>query len=133
MTPGSILHDKNFKFRDGTTGNKLLVVLNDGAGGLCIVLKTTSQEKGKKRTLGCHLYDRPPNFFIPQGRSWFDLDTWVELNNFFEIDTQSLSALPQPGTLPADILKDLLVCAIASQDISIAQTQILQGILAALN
>ena len=44
--PGTILHYKDFRFEDGTTGDKYFIVLNKTEiDSDCLVLKTTSQEK----------------------------------------------------------------------------------------
>jgi len=67
MIPGTILCDDEFKFSDGTTGQKLLIVLNDGQSGTYIVIKTTSNGNFKGTTYGCQSSDRYPNFFCPKG------------------------------------------------------------------
>jgi hypothetical protein len=60
MIPGTILFDQNFKFSDGTTGEKLFVVLNDGACGEYICVKTTSNSTYKGTKFGCQSNDKPP-------------------------------------------------------------------------
>lgn len=47
MTPGTILTDTQFLYSDGTTGKKILIVLNDGEVGHYIVIKTTSKDTYK--------------------------------------------------------------------------------------
>ena len=47
MTPGTILTDTQFLYSDGTTGKKILIVLNDGEVGHYIVIKTTSKDGGQ--------------------------------------------------------------------------------------
>jgi hypothetical protein len=42
MTPGSVLFDESFKFKDGKTGNKLFIILNEGRDGTYFGVKTTS-------------------------------------------------------------------------------------------
>lgn len=128
MTPGSILHDPQFLCHDKTQQNKLLVVLNDGAAGRYILVKTTSVSKDKaSSTPGCHPKDRFRNFYIPQGQSDFRVDTWIMLNEFYEFDRnellkRSLSGFMQiKGRLPETLVKSLLVCAKESLDITPAQ------------
>ena len=135
MTPGSILYDQQFVFRDKTIGNKLLIVLNDSSSSVYVIVKTTSKQKHKNKKSWCQANDKPPNFFLPKGSCWFDIDTWIELNEFFEIDLNSIlnkklkGILRHCDSLPKDILKDLLICAINCDDITEAQIQILQNIL----
>lgn len=90
MTPGNILHDKSFQFKDGEIGNKLLIVLNDGTNYPYIIVKTTSKQKTKGKDEGCQLNDKPPNFFLPKGSCSFELDTWAELIEFYEFDVNQV-------------------------------------------
>lgn len=132
MTPGSVLFDTQFKFSDGTLGQKLLVVLNDGLAGVYVVLKTTSKDKHKGRNFGCQSRDRYPNFYIPQGQCCLRGESWIMLDQFFEFRREDLltkrfaGQMKTLGVLPNGILKDLLDCAIGCEDISLAQEQILR-------
>lgn len=132
MTPGSILHDKNFRFSDGEIGSKLLIVLNDGKTAPYIIIKTTSKQKSKGRDEGCQLNDKPPNFFLPKNSSSFEKDTWAELNEFFEFDFNAIfkkklaKTLEHLDTLPTHIIKDLLRCAEKCDDITKLQSTILK-------
>ena len=132
MTPGSILHDKNFRFSDGEIGNKLLIVLNDGKTAPYIIIKTTSKQKSKGRDEGCQLNDKPPNFFLPKDSCSFEKDTWAELNEFFEFDFNTIfrkklaKTLEHLDTLPTNTLKDLLSCAENCDDITELQSTILK-------
>jgi hypothetical protein len=139
MTPGSILHDTNFKFTDGEIGNKLLIVLNDGKESPYIIIKTTSKQKLKGINQGCQLNDRPPNFFLPKGSCSFIKDTWVELSEFFEFTLSDMfqkklaGTIDHKNTLPEQILKDLLNCAVNSDDISEFQENILRKVIQEIN
>lgn len=132
MTPGSILHDTNFQFKDGEIGNKLLIVLNDGKEFPYIIIKTTSKQKTKNTDEGCQLNDKPPNFFLPRNSTSFEKDTWIELNEFFEFELSEMfqkrlaRTIEHKNTLPKQILKDLLRCAINCDDISEFQEEILK-------
>lgn len=136
MTPGSILHDTNFRFTDGEIGNKLLIVLNDGKESPYIIVKTTSKQKSKGKDEGCQLNDKPPNFYLPRNSCSFEKDTWVELNEFFEFKLSEMfqkklaKTIQHKDLLTKDILKDLLNCAINCDDISEFQEQILKDIVA---
>jgi hypothetical protein len=92
MTPGSLLVHQNFRFSDGTMGKKFLVVLNDGRVGYSIVAKTTSKNTGKGLNSGCQTQDRYPNFFLPQNSCCLEKDTYVGLDEFFELTTAELLA-----------------------------------------
>ncbi|HEV7681081.1 MAG TPA: hypothetical protein VGO68_03080 [Pyrinomonadaceae bacterium] len=69
MNPGTILTDTQFLYSDGTTGNKILIVLNDGEVGHYIVIKITSKDKYKSLIYGCQSDDRYPNFYLPKALS----------------------------------------------------------------
>lgn len=133
MTPGSVLFDTQFKFSDGSTGRKILVVLNDGSAGVYVIIKTTSKDKRKGRNYGCQSSDRYPNFFLPDGKCFLQGDSWLMLDEFFEFNLQNLLAkrfagqMKPLGVLPENILKELLDCAIGCDDISQAQEQVLVG------
>lgn len=135
MTPGTILCDEKFKFSDGTIGKKILIVLNDGNPGFYLVVKTTSRSVYKGIQSGCQINDRYPNFFLPEGSCCLKQDTWVQLDQFFEIKTHELVAkhfagqVNIIGLLPNDIIEQLLICSISSYDITINQEKILKDIL----
>jgi len=64
MTPGTLLVYDNFRFSDGTTGKKILVILNDGSVGYYIVVKTTSKNTHKSSNEGCQTQERYPNLVV---------------------------------------------------------------------
>lgn len=131
MTPGTVLFDAQFRFSDGTLGQKILVLLNDGTDGVYVVIKTTSKDKHKRRKFGCQTSDRYPNFYVPSGKCCLRGESWLMLDQFFEFHRQDLltkrfaGQLNPLGVLPDIVLKDLLDCAIGCDDISTAQAQIL--------
>jgi|SRR5215831_6790646 len=131
MTPGTILLDDTFRFSDGTTGKKLLVVLNDGENGVYIVVKTTSNSNFKSNNYGCQPDDRYPNFFCPRGSCCLSKDTWIQLDQFFEFKTHELVSrhfsgnIKRIGLLPDEILDQLLDCAITCEDITQEQGKVL--------
>jgi len=132
---GTILQDKQFKFKDGTIGNKLVIVLNDGTCGYYIVVKTTSKQHGRPTKYGCHNTHNYPNFFLSIGKSWFKENTWVSLEEFYSYKTYELltgkfsGRITQQSQLPIDVLKELLKCAIDAPDIEFDQQDILTNIL----
>ena len=129
MTPGTILCDDEFLFSNGSTGKKLLIVLNDGENGSYIVIKTTSKSDFKGTDYGCQSTDRYPNFFCPKGSCCLKHDTWIQLDQFFEFKAHELLArhftgkIKRIGILPDQILKELLDCAIGCQDITSDQAK----------
>lgn len=131
MTPGTILCDDEFKFSDGSTGKKLLIVLNDGESGSYIVIKTTSNSNYKGTEYGCQSDDRYPNFFCPKGSCCLKGQTWIQLDQFFEFKAHELLArsfsgyIKRIGVLPDQILDDLLTCAINCDDITTEQASML--------
>jgi hypothetical protein len=54
MIPGSVLFHRNFKFSDGESADKLLVVLSPAKNGQILAVKTTSQQKRRPLKDGCH-------------------------------------------------------------------------------
>lgn len=88
---GQILHYRDFRFEDGSVGNKLFVVLNEAdINSPCLVLKTTSQPtRYIEASEGCNSGKRV--FFIPQNwQECFSLDTYIQLPQIFEISTEEL-------------------------------------------
>jgi hypothetical protein len=132
MTPGTILHDPEFRFKDGEVGNKLLVVLNDGSAGYYVTVRTTSNPKNKSSDPGCHLGDWQPNFFVPKGAACLKADTWVCLDDFYDFDAAELlrghfaGRIHEIGRLPEAITADLIQCALNSDDISGAQSDVIK-------
>ena len=135
MTPGTILFDTHFEFDDGAVGRKLLVLLNDGTCGFYITLKTTSNPKHKGRKAGCQSRDRYPNFFVPDGSSDLRGDSWLMLREFKELTAPQLlqkkfSGIARHiGVLPKEMLIQLLECALAGDDLSTQQEEVLRATL----
>lgn len=136
MTPGTILHDQKFTFSDGTQGNKLLVLLTPQVDGFFyIAAKTTSKEKHKGKNAGCQHEDKHPNFYIPQGTSSFPSNTWISLNEFYELKSVDLLQRRFSGeiktidSLDNDTIKKLLECVLKSEDITPHQETAIQNAL----
>lgn len=123
MNCGTVLFDKKYQFPSGTIGEKLSIVLCP-FGTNFLVAKTTSQQHAKHKSSGCQANDRPPNYFVDAHRYWFDKDTWIELDEVYELDSTIHQYKRQDGTtiehhsvLPDDLVKAILDCALASDDI----------------
>jgi hypothetical protein len=138
MTPGTFICDNNFHYSNGETGKKILIVLNDGTPGYYIVVKITSQNAYKGNEFGCQNNDRYPNFFLPKGCCCLKNDTWIQLDEYFEFTTHELLAkhfsgeMVRIGVVPEEIFKDLLQCAIDSEDILMIHQKELKTILKAI-
>lgn len=132
MKPGTILYDNRFKFNNGSEGEKLFVILNDGEIGFYITVKTTSKPAFKCFQFGCQLTDKYPNFFLPKGCCCLHQNTWIELDNFFESRANELltghfsKQIKSIGNLSLKITCLLLKCAIKSKDISIRNRNVLK-------
>ncbi len=97
MTPGTVLLDTQFEFANGQTGQKYLVILNDGSCGLYIAVKTTSQDRHYTYTPGCQM-GYLACFHMPAGWCCFVRDTWIQLEDFFPIAPADVlqRQLPRP-------------------------------------
>lgn len=135
MTPGTILFDQDFKFFDGESARKLLIVLNDGECGYYVIVKLTSQRHEKSATPGCQPRDRFQNFYLPQGSCVLSKNSWAMLDEYYETDPNRLFQLKLKGQLEVigglgdATTKALLVCAIESLDISDRHAQALNDCL----
>ncbi len=124
MNCGAILYDKQFQFADGTTLDKLIIILSD-FGTNYLAVKTTSKIHRKGMNKGCQIKDKPANYFLPKNTCWFNSDTWVELDEVYEIDSSILNSkivdnvILLKNELPYDLKKDVLKCALQSLDIEL--------------
>lgn len=134
MTPGSIFFDEEFAFHDGETGEKLFVVL--GSVKLkSLVAKTTSRPSGRGNTYGCQPDDRFHNFFLPLNSCHLKANTWVCLNEFYELDGAQMLKKRYEGKIKSictiDIhLKLIQECALMSLDITNAQADLVRACIA---
>jgi hypothetical protein len=125
MIPGAFLFDDNFKFRDGKTGRKIFVILNNGVLGSYIAVKTTSKGDRYGIQYGCQIMDRFPNFHFVNTSCFLHENTWIQLDDFFEFDAQKLLQKITNGevrklfVLDSSQTIELLTCASHSDDISV--------------
>lgn len=138
MTTGTVLFDTRFEFHDGDVGRKLIVILSDARDGIHIAVITTSRQKRKHREAGCQSNDQPANFFVVDGTSCLDGDSWLLLNYFYELKAADLlqrsfaGEVRHIGTLSRDMSVELIACALESFDISTKQHEILSDVLGCL-
>jgi hypothetical protein len=127
MVPGTILFDPQFRFRDGKTGAKLFVVLNDGRNGVFIVVKTTSNDSRYSVVYGCQITARFPHFYLPKGSCCLPEHTWLCLDDFYELDSDDLiqrvisTRINRRGVLTPELTLEVQGCVLNSDDISQAQ------------
>lgn len=90
---GEVLCHEKFQFKDGPTGKKLVVVLNNPAPrDPCIVVKTTSQSRRYQGVKpGCNPSRRV--FFLPDtGKDGIKGDTYIQLDELFELSVPAMVA-----------------------------------------
>lgn len=132
MNCGTVLYDKEFQFSDGSTINKLAIVLSEYGKNL-IVAKTTSRRYSRNSKAGCQASDNPPNYFLPKNYCWFKSDTWIELDEAFELDSNILHykiqddvIIVHENVLSASLTRDILKCALQSKRIDIDYKECIQ-------
>lgn len=120
---GSILYHVSFQFKNGETGQKLLIVLNTpkkNQSYLCC--KTTSQPKYPD-TEGCH---SERNFYVLNANTdSFPEKTWVQFHELYEFDVPGLlnahfkdRVLEVKGQLREETIRAIVNCIRRSQDVS---------------
>lgn len=136
MTPGTIIFHKDFKFTDGQSKDKYLVILGNLNSGIILVAKTTSKGHRYRLDYGCQSGSRYPAFYFPQRSCCFPTCTWICLDEFYELNERSLiSSLTRGdvykfGLLENSTTRDLQFCAKNSDDISPHQEALIDGSLA---
>lgn len=131
MNRGAILFHPNFEFYDGGKADKLLVVMNNaGTGDPLLLAKTTSQQWRRSKKPGCELFE--PNFFIPKGRGFFRLDTWIVLDRLYPVTlfdmTKKIFAkeIERKNDIPEQEMNAIRNCALRSDDLTIAWAKLLK-------
>lgn len=137
MTPGTIIFHKDFKFTDGQSKDKYLVILGNLNSGIILVAKTTSKGHRYRLDYGCQSGSRYPAFYFPQRSCCFPICTWICLDEFYELNERSLilsltrGDVYKFGLLENSTTRDLQFCAKNSDDISPHQEALIDGSLAA--
>lgn len=119
MAKGDIYLHENFPFSDGSFGKKYFIILfepTDTTSEPYLVIKTTSQLKGKRYIIGCN-----PNqkvFFVPQKNiPIFSADTLLQLQEIFEFTAIEFlkgsleeKVVHHKGEIPDITLRELINC-----------------------
>ncbi len=91
QTRGAIYHHKKLVFQNGIIGKKYLILLNTPSkNDPYLFVKTTSQKKDRPTTPGC--IKQQSLFFIPAGKTFFSLDTWVQLYEIYPITPKDIDS-----------------------------------------
>ncbi|WP_186079162.1 hypothetical protein [Burkholderia gladioli] len=126
IQPGQILFHKDFKFTDGATKDKYLVVLGKSDHNV-VVVKTTSRGSRYRNDFGCQSGNRFPAFYLPQGSCCFPVCTWICLDEFYELTVSGSDSLSSRiisgqinrfGSLADGIVRDIQFCAMNCDDIT---------------
>src|SRR5262245_8141659 len=119
MARGDIYHHKDWRFRDGDSAAKFLIVLHDAPPFL--VVKTTSRFKNLIATTGCLALRQA--FMIAAGScKAFPVDTLVQITDIYEWDLAAFMAdiktkkAESRGALPEKMISDLMQCLNGLQD-----------------
>lgn len=133
MLPGTVLLYKGFVFNDGAAADKYIIVIGSTASS-AIVVKTTSNGTRYRNDHGCQAGNRFPAFLLTQGCCCFPKNTWVCIDEFYELPLQGLLAkvvaaqhVFRFGMLPRDITLDLQHCVATCDDISAAHEQVVRA------
>lgn len=131
MERGTILFHEEFRFRNGESGEKILIVLNtpDPNREPYLLCRVTSQGKNKPKTFGCH--EDSSVFFLPAGQDFFDKDTWIQLHEIFSFEATTLlkdhfqKQLNVLGKFKELTFRQLLNCIRKIKDISVRHKEMI--------
>lgn len=135
---GEVYHDQRFEFEDGHIASKLMIVLADGEALLLAAL-TTSNPKHKKRERGCNSNHWGQYFYLPVDEAKFDQETWISLEKIWPLNPAKFREkmrarqLNKRFDLHPATMRDILECALQSEDITAEQERLLQASLDAIN
>lgn len=122
---GAIFFNKKQVFSDGTSKEKLLVLLNNPEeNDPHLFVQTTSQRKDKPLSPGC--IEKRGLFFIPGSSTFFEKDTWLELYSFQEFDSSIVrhdSDFVFEGDLADRLMAAVIDCLLRSMGKDITRFQ----------
>ena len=118
QTRGTIFHHSQLVFHNGFTGKKCLILLNTPVkDDPYLFVKTTSQKKDKPTTPGC--IKKRSLFFLPAGKTFFKLDTWVQLYEIYPIRHQDMDTnknITIEGSLDVKLIDDIVNCLFLAEE-----------------
>lgn len=89
MKRGTVLFHRDFIFKDGESGEKYLIILNDPSGDepyLCC--KTTSKSKYDITQEGCHPHKNI--YLLKAKKDCFPYNTWIQFHELYELTAEEL-------------------------------------------
>jgi hypothetical protein len=96
-----------------------------------VVAKTTSKQHGRGLVYGCQPNDRFHNFYLPPGSCYLRGNTWVCLDELYELDHKIIlqkrfdgKIKPVCDLLPK-VIRPIQDCALISLDVTPAQHAII--------
>ena len=118
QTRGAIYHHNELVFHNGVVGKKYLILLNTPAKNEpYLFVKTTSQKKDKPATPGC-IKERSL-FFIPAGKTFFKLDTWVQLYEIYPIQPKDIDTdknITIKDQIEVKMIDDIVNCLFEAEE-----------------
>jgi len=123
IIPGTILHWKGFKFADGATADKFLVIVGCQKDKNYLAIVATSKQKWRDNKPG----GNPDGgyYHIPGGgKDWFPLDTWLLFEEPREISAGEFvkegmaKNLETKGCLRGEIANAICNCMRKCDDVS---------------
>jgi hypothetical protein len=121
-TRGAIYHHIQLIFQNGHIGKKYLILLNSpGKNEPYLFLKTTSQKKDRPAIAGC--IKHRSLFFIPAGKSFFKLDTWVQLYEIYPVSLKIIDTnkdITIEGSLDVKMIDDIVSCLFKAEENNIS-------------
>ena len=122
QTRGTIYHHRKLVFHNGFIGKKYLILLNTpNQSEPYLFVKTTSQKKDKPPRRGC--IKNRSLFFIPGNKSFFNLDTWVQLYEIYPVlpaDMDTNKAITIEVSLDVKMSDDIVNCLFEAEEENIA-------------
>ena len=90
LEKGEIFFHRDFRFDDGGSARKLLVLLNTPRDRKepFLFCKTTSNDRKKNFQVGCQA--EKGMFYVPKDTDFFDKNTWLELYYIAAFDAASV-------------------------------------------
>lgn len=112
IVPGCILLWRDFRFQDGDSADKLIVILGAKAGCNYLAVVATSKKHHRTFAPGCHAQDG--YYHIPGGgKDSFPKDTWLLLAVPYELKPAEVARLHTNGKIcVVDNLREQMANAI---------------------
>jgi hypothetical protein len=121
-TRGAIYHHKQLVFHNGFIAKKYLILLNSPSkNDPYLFVKTTSQKKDKPTTSDC--ISHHSLFFIPAGKTFFIMDTWVQLFEIYPISPKDIDTnkdITIEGSLDVKMIDDIVNCLFEAEEDNIS-------------